>query len=494
MASNIKNSMLDIILIYPHQLFDFSYFKKLIDIKTKILLLEHDYFFTRYKFHKLKLVLHIASMKYYCDNNDDIILTKNLKKFLKENNPRKIKLYNPVENDLLDEINKLAKIYDIEIYDTPYFLNSIDDNIEIKNKMKSIRHDLFYKNQRIKYDLLIDNNDNNSEKPLFGKWSFDELNRNKFPANITEPIEYKINTDKYTKYAIKYVEKHYKDNYGEIKHFIYPISRKSSLLWLKQFIKHKLLDFGEYEDAMSDKIKFGYHSLLSPILNIGLITPHDIIKLIKKIKITKKNVASIEGFVRQIIGWREYNYFIYYFFRDYLETNHFYTNNKRNLPDNIWNRNTNIIYIDDILNKVHNYAYSHHIERLMGIGNFLNLIGVKPEEIYKWFSTMYIDAYDVFMIPNVYGMLLYGYVSNNKHMMTKPYLCSSNYIIKMSNYKKDEWNEIINALYYEFINLYKAKFKKIYSLAMMVKNYENKDSNELKQMKQIKNKYLTSLY
>jgi deoxyribodipyrimidine photolyase-related protein len=198
--------------------------------------------------------------------------------------------------------------------------------------------------------------------------------------------------------------------------------------------------------------------------------------------------------VRQIIGWREYNYFIYYFFRDYLETNHFYTNNKRNIPDNIWNRNTNIIYIDDILNKVHNYAYSHHIERLMGIGNFLNLIGVKPEEIYKWFSTMYIDAYDVFMIPNVYGMLLYGYVSNNKHMMTKPYLCASNYIIKMSNYKKDDWNEIINALYYEFINLYKAKFKKIYSLAMMVKNYENKDSKELKQMKQIKNKYLTSLY
>jgi deoxyribodipyrimidine photolyase-related protein len=121
---------------------------------------------------------------------------------------------------------------------------------------------------------------------------------------------------------------------------------------------------------------------------------------------------------------------------------------------------------------------------------FLNLIGVKPEEIYKWFSTMYIDAYDVFMIPNVDGMLLYGYVSNNKHMMTKPYLCSSNYIIKMSNYKKDEWNEIINALYYEFINLYKAKFKKIYSLAMMVKNYENKDGKELKQMKQIKNKYL----
>jgi len=483
--------MFDVILIYPSQLFDISYFTKIIDIKTKILLLEHEYFFTRYKFHKLKLILHIASMKYFYDTNKNkydikIINTnsESLKNILKNLNPRKIKLYNPIENDLINEINQLTKNYNIEMYDSPYFLNTIDDNKKLKNKMKSIRHDIFYKYQRIKYDLLIEN----ENQPLYDSWSFDTLNRNKFPANIKEPLKYKINKNKYTDYAIKYVEKKYSNNYGCSSNFIYPITRKSALTWLKKFIKYKLTNFGEFEDAINSKINFGYHSLLSPLLNIGLLIPLDIIKLIKKIKITKNNIATIEGFIRQIIGWREYNYFIYYFFGKYLETNHFYDNNKNNIPECIWSNNTNIEYIDNILTKIHNYAYSHHIERLMGIGNFLNLLNIKPEEIYKWFSTMYIDAYDVFMIPNVYGMLLYGFISNNKHMMTKPYLCASNYIIKMSDYKKNDWTSIIDALYYEFINMYKIKFKKIYSLAMMVKNYENKDNK--KELKKIKNKYM----
>ena len=459
--------MLDIILIYPSQLFEFNkYYKKLIGSKTKIFLLQHNYFFERFQFHKLKLAFHIATMKNYCNENKEIMYIEkvNLNELIKKYKPQVIKLYNPIEKELIKEIQELNQ--EFIFYDSPYFLNTHNENLSLKQEMNSVRHDNFYKKQRIKYNLLVDS----ENKPLYNKWSFDVENRNKFPNDLTnEPVNYKITKNKFTSFACKYVEKNYKNNYGLLENFIYPISRKTCLLWLKNFIKYKIANFGIYEDAMSDKIKFGFHSLLSPLLNVGLLIPLDIIKIIKKIKITEKNIPSIEGFIRQIIGWREYNYFIYDFYGEFLENNFFYKNHKNKISKNIWNCDTNIKYIDDILNKVNSYAYSHHIERLMGIGNYFNLLNIHPKEIYKWFSTMYIDAYDVFMIPNVYGMLLYGFIEKNKHMMTKPYICSSNYILKMSNYKKGDWCETINDLYYKLLKNNKEKFKKIYSLAMLVK-------------------------
>jgi deoxyribodipyrimidine photolyase-related protein len=161
--------------------------------------------------------------------------------------------------------------------------------------------------------------------------------------------------------------------------------------------------------------------------------------------------------------------------------------NKHTIPLKFWNGETKIPIIDDIIKKINKYAYSHHIERLMCIGNFLILIGIKQNEIYNWFQTMYIDAYDVFMVPNVYGMLLYAKIENNKHMMTKPYLCSSNYLLKMSDYKKSkieinnklyEWTDIFDSLYYNHINNYKDVFKNIYSTALAVKTWNNKKNQE----------------
>jgi len=439
--------MAQYILILNNQLFDYKYYTK-IDKKCMYIIYEHPYFFKKFKkTHKLKIAYHRAAMRYYFDHlpvkrkiyvnfNDDF------NSVLKQHNLSAGIMFNPIEKDLIKQFKRL------KFLNSPYFLNSS------AIKMKNIRHDTFYKMQRRKYNILLHNN-----MPLFGQWSFDKENRMKFPGPIKEEI--KIINNQYTKEAIKYVDKYFKTNYGEI-NFIYPMTRKASLKWLSDFMDNKLRNFGKYEDAMHSEIMFGYHSVLSPMLNIGLITPHDVLKLFRQIKATKHNIATLEGFIRQIIGWREYNYVMY----NMLTKKQFYNKNKNKLPNSVWRTKTDIKYIDDILNKVNKYAYCHHIERLMGIGNYLLLRQITAREIFKWFSTMFIDAYEVFMIPNVYGMLLYGYVDKKHHMMTKPYFCSSNYIAKMSNYKK---SDIIDKLYYELLDKYKDKFAHIYSTANAVK-------------------------
>ena len=341
--------------------------------------------------------------------------------------------------------------------------------------------------------------------PDGNSWSFDTENRSPFEKSQKE-IEL-LNTDtgsndKYIDFAIIYANTHYKEHYGlcEKSNFIYPISRTDALRWLDDFIKRKLSKFGKYEDAISSKIIFGYHSVLSPLTNIGLITPVDIID---KIKNNKLSISSKEGFIRQVIGWREYCYFVYDKYFEKLENNYFYKKSDKKIPLKIWNCKTQIPIIDNILSNVNKYAYSHHIERLMCIGNFMILIDIHPKEIYNWFQTMYIDAYDVFMVPNVYGMLLYGLVDDKNHMMTRPYFCSSNYLIKMSDYKSEDilindklykWNEIIDSLYYRLISNYSDEFGKIYSTASAVKRFNGFTTSKKKKLLDLANIYIEWIF
>jgi len=487
-----------ILIIFPHQLFPLDYYKSIADENTHIFIVECSYFFTRFPFHKLKLAYHRATMQYYYDDllkyydNVKYIEYDKSDAFFDNINkykPKLISLYDPIEKELQKIIKKISKQYTIEIYESPYFLNSHQENININNELSSIRHDLFYKHQRIKYNLLLKDN-----KPIFDKWSFDKDNRLKFPKDQEEPEILKMKKNKYIEESILYINKNFDKNYGELTEFIYPITRKLALKWLEHFIENKLEKFGKYEDAIGKNINFGYHSVLSPMLNIGLIIPQDIINIIKKQHITKTNIATIEGFIRQVIGWREYSYFIYDMYESYLSKNHFYTKNKNKIPKKIWNADTTIPYVDTIINKVNKYAYCHHIERLMGMSNFMNMINIHPREIYKWFMIMFIDAYDVFMFPNVYGMALFGFVNKKQHMMTKPYLSSSNYILKMSDHKKGDWTEIIDALYYEMIKDNAIEYRKIYSLSPAVMRYNKFTKKQKDEYHKIKKDFIKLIF
>jgi len=501
-----------LLILFPSQLFTNEYLKKIFsytedNIKPKslhICLWEHPYFFTKYPYHKIKLIFHRASMKKYFDS---ISLSKynkfylessesveKINKYIKTNQIEQIRFFNPIEKELIEMIMKDKIINQIEklVFPTPYFLNStnFDINKNISKELGGLRHDLFYKSQRIKYNIMITKSKDNKITPEGSKWSFDTENRKPFEKNQEEPAILKFKSkkrDEYLTEAKKYVETNFSNHYGltNLDNFIYPIDREESIEWLKYFISNKLENFGKYEDAISSKIKFGFHSVLSPLTNIGLITPIDIIE---HVKAYKKNLASKEGFIRQVIGWREYCYFTYDLYGNFLKSHSLYNSNKYVIPKYVWECSTQIPPIDNILKNVTSNAYSHHIERLMGIGNFLILIETNPIEIYNWFQTMYIDAYDVFMIPNVYGMLAYGKLTESAHMMTRPYFASSNYIMKMSDYKSSEcvninskiykWDSILDALYWYHIYKYSSEFKKIYATSSGVSRWEKFDSKK----------------
>ena len=518
-----------LLILFPTQLFETKYLDRIIEFTedtnklTKsnctILLWEHPYFFKKFPYHKLKLAFHRASMSNYYDNlkeNYKVEYLESIEKshdkfiedIIKKNKIVQIRVFNPIEKELIKLVDdskliKLTKSVMIEYLKFPsiYFLNSRSfvENDKIQSSLTSTRHDLFYKSQRIKYNIMVKKS-GTKYIPEGSKWSFDRENRDKFLKTQTEPPIPKFKSksrDEYIDESIKYIEKNFSTHYGKLlkENFIYPISHIEASKWLDDFVKEKLDNFGRFEDAISSKIVFGYHSLLSALNNVGLITTKQILS---KVSNYKKNIASKEGFIRQLIGWREYCYYVYDKYYESLVSKSIYNSNVHSIPSRVWEGKTLIPIIDNIINTVNNYAYCHHIERLMGIGNFLLLIGTSPDSIYFWFQTMYIDAYDVFMVPNVYGMLLYSMAGDHR-MMTRPYYCSSNYLMKMSDFKSSEitfgdttckWDEVFDALYYNLISKFSDIYEKIYASASSVSRWKSFDSTKKKNLLSLSKKYI----
>ena len=296
-----------IFIILPTQLFEETINLKEIDM---IYLIEDPFYFTSKKFHKQKLILHRSSMRYYYDKIKDKY--SNIKyieydkidyiEIFKNND---IYMYDPIDKPVIEKINSYSKR--IKIIDTPAFLETLEDLEEYRNKntnKKNYYHDRsFYKWQRKRLNLLM-----NGDKPLGDKWSFDKENRNKYDKDYKEP-EIKIYNNKYITEAKEYINKNFKTNFGLVDKFYYPITHEETIEHLNNFIKIKLATFGKYQDGISKNVIFGSHSILSPMLNIGLITPKIIIMTVIKY-LDNTNLTSIEAFIRQLIGWRSYIRFI----------------------------------------------------------------------------------------------------------------------------------------------------------------------------------------
>jgi deoxyribodipyrimidine photolyase-related protein len=229
-------------------------------------------------------------------------------------------------------------------------------------------------------------------------------------------------------------------------------------------------------------------------MNIGLITDTQVVDISYKFylkNIKKISIQSFEGFIRQVIGWRNYVYTLYH-----LEYETLYESNQlkhhNNINDKFWLGETGILPIDSIINKIVKYSYAHHIERLMYLGNFMLLCLIEPKQVYNMFMEWTIDAYDWVMVPNIFGMSQYA----SPIMMTRPYFSSSNYINKMSTFKKnknDSWSIIWDALYYNFINKHQDLFRKNYAIAQQVKNWDNKSDSEQKEIIKKANNFIKTL-
>lgn len=307
-----------------------------------------------------------------------------------------------------------------------------DDIKSYIDEVGTYNNAVFYKWIRKEKDILM-----NKDKPINGKWSYDTENREPFPKNFSTDVKLEYGNSKYEKEAYDYIDKYFKNNLGDVKIYL-PITHEDAKKHLMKFLKYRLDNFGKYEDACSENINFGYHSILSAMLNIGLISPIYVIEQTTKY-INKVSYASIEGFVRQIVSWREYVRMLYQLeHKKFIKDNFF--NHKRHINKSWYDGTTGIAPIDHLIKKALNLSYLHHIERLMHIGNFMLLNMFSPKEVLEWFiSVVSIDAYQWVMEPNVYGMSQF---SVGNLMMTRPYFSSSNYIDKMSTFKKKKTNMI----------------------------------------------------
>ena len=481
----------EILVILGNQLFPIEHIKK--TNVNKIFMAEDFGLTTEHKHHKLKILMFLWSMRQYKDNlvkngyeviyhsiEDDNFKDKFEDKVLEVIKKKKITSIKFFEiedhffetkfNNFISE-NKL----DYEIINNPMFLTSrLEFRDFLKSQKKLIRMASFYQKIRQKMSILIDD----QNKPLGGKWSYDEDNRKKIPKNIDIPKIPPIQEDKKFKSLKLKINSFFHDHPGSTDYLWMPTNRQESLIWLDNFFKNKFSNFGNYEDAIISENNFLFHSAISPILNMGLLTPDEVIKkALEFSKLKSIPINSLEGFIRQIIGWREFIRGIYHN-KGNEEINSNYWNHQQKLTKDWYEGTTGIDPLDDAIKDCIKFGYTHHIPRLMVICNIMNLSKIHPNEIYKWFMEMFVDSSDWVMVPNVYGM---GTFADGGIFATKPYSCGSNYILKMSNYKKDDWCDIVDGLYWKFMNDNVSFFKSNPRLAILVKSLErmNTDRKEL---------------
>jgi deoxyribodipyrimidine photolyase-related protein len=267
----------------------------------------------------------------------------------------------------------------------------------------------------------------------------------------------------------KLVEERFPDHPGELESCWLPTSRDAAFGWLDQFLEERFFEFGPYEDALSSRFAFVNHSVLTPFLNTGLLCPDEVIA--RALKIGKKKkvpMNSQEGFVRQVIGWREFVRGIYQNFSEKQDTANFWKH-ERGLTAHWYTATTGIPPLDDVISKTLKYGYAHHIERLMIVGSLMLLLEIRPQEAHRWFMEMYSDSSDWVMGPNVYGMALF---SDGGIFATKPYICGSNYYRKMGGYKEGDWSLEVDALYWSFVDKQRAFMSRNPRLSMMVKTLD----------------------
>lgn len=486
-----------ITLIFPHQLFREGAH---LNPKRETYLIEEFLFFKQYKFHKQKIAFQRASMKcyqaflegkgyrvHYIDSSHPLSDIRNFNREISRQKIKSISVIDPTDFWLEKRMRKMAETIELTIYENPLFLNKRSDlNPFFRADKKSFFQTTFYKQQRKKLNILLDA----EQKPIGGKWTYDSENRKKYPRGKTPPNIYFPPRTKYWQEAVSYTNEHFAHCPGAIEEEpIYPIKHEQAKDWLLQFLEHRFFDFGVYEDAIVQNEVFLNHSVLSPLLNTGLLTPQEVLN--QSLLFAEKNnipINSTEGFVRQIIGWREFIRGMYECKGVYSRTQNFW-NFQRKIPAAFYDGTTGIAPIDHTIKGVLKTGYCHHIERLMVLGNFMFLCEFDPDEVYKWFMELFIDAYDWVMVPNVYGMSQFA---DGGTFATKPYISGSNYLKKMSNYPKGEWETVWDALFWTFVAKNTAFFKSNPRTSMLLFNYNKMADEKKEQLQRNRDRFFTS--
>ncbi len=475
------------VLIFPHQLFKPH---PLLSVQKNIIVIEDSLFFgdEHYpaKFHKQKILLHRASMRCYADwlveqghklsyisYIDNMTLSEVIAKHVEGD---LVETLEPTDFVLAKRLARACSSHNLTLTlsPTPNFLNTETDNANFFNDKKSWQMANFYKFQRKRLNVLLDADN----EPIGGKWSFDTENRKKLPKKLIPslPSLPTVKEDDYLLEAKDYVDTNFSKNLGKLNKFYYPYSHTEAEAWLETFLTERFNDFGPYEDAIVEGQSWLFHSVITPMLNIGLLTPQQVIdKTLNYAKAHDIPIASLEGFIRQIIGWREFMRAAYVDKGVTMRNgNHWQHSNA--MPESFYTATTGIEPIDDTISRILETGYCHHIERLMVLGGFMFLCEIHPKEIYRWFMELFIDSYDWVMVPNVYAM---SQNSAGGLITTKPYFSGSNYIRKMSHYPAgptSDWCDVWDGLYWQFILKHSDALAKNPRWSMMVSQAKKLDS------------------
>ena len=446
------------VLILPHQLFDPH---PALDRKARVYVLEAPRFFSDsevpLRFHRQKLALHRASLKAYQERLTRRGHTVHYLEFavdpqmaglwerLREDGVEGLHVADPVDFSLEKKLAKGAKAagLKLQVTETPAFVCSREEVRDFFHDASHYHQTSFYIHQRKERGLLLEEG-----KPLGGRWTYDVKNRRRLLKDVTVPRPPGITENDFHREARAYVAARFADHPGDLEASLYPATHEEAQAWLRDFLESRLNLFGDYEDAMSVREPVLFHSLLSPLINIGLLTPRQVLE--ETLAYAREHpvpLNSLEGFVRQVLGWREYVRAVYCLAGERQRDANFF-GHTRPLPPGFYDGATGVPPLDTVIRRVLATGYAHHIERLMVLGNFLFLCEVDPREVYRWFMDLFIDSYDWVMVPNVFGMSQFA---DGGLMMTKPYFSSSNYLRKMSDFPKGDWCGLWDALYWRFV-------------------------------------------
>ena len=419
---------------------------------TRILMIEAQAIPIGYKCHKKKLILHLASMRHFRDeleqsgytvdyypiDDDDPTrmeavdhgLLGILRHFVQTSGIRCLRWMEPNDYDQLHSYQRFGEQLSVPTEQIPnnMFINSLDEFKEWEGAQTDLVMENYYRIIRRKLEVLME-----SDFPTGGRWNYDIENRVPPMDNMNFPPLLNYSDDPYVVEVTPIVANQFSDFFGETNKFMFPVSRKSTQQWFQDFVKHRLRLFGMYQDAMVQENWYMYHSLISPLMNIGLIQPMETVKAVEDSYYHGNTpINSAEGFIRQVIGWREYVRGIYWSRMPEYRSSNFFGYDSA-IPTMLQDGKTRMNCVKEVFQQTYETGYAHHIQRLMVVGNLSLLAGFNPQEVVRWFLEKYVDAYEWVVLPNVLGMILFA---DGGYLGTKPYAASANYISKMSNYCK----------------------------------------------------------
>jgi deoxyribodipyrimidine photolyase-related protein len=455
-------------LVYPYQLFDPHPAVAGADV---VFLVEDPLSFRQYTFHRQKLILHRATMKRYARevvpaaryvDARQLERTGDVVALVTKAKCDAVRVVDPNDDWLGRRLTAACAAAGVRltVLDDPHFLTPLREIDSYTAGRDKLFFTDFYIRQRKRLGVLLAPDG----KPAGGKWSYDTENRRRLPAGLTPPTPAWPAEDEYVREARRYVRTHFPDAIGDDTPFRYPTSAAAARRWLTDFLEHRFAAFGEYEDAISARHEVLFHSLLTPALNVGLLSPREVLDAALRYQ-DHVPMNSLEGFVRQVIGWREFVRLVYRTAGGRQRTRN-YWGFTAPVPPAFYTASTGIDPVDAVIRRVLATGYCHHIERLMILGSFMLLCDLHPDGVYRWFMELFVDAYDWVMVPNVYGMSQFA---DGGRMTTKPYICGSNYVRKMGDYNKGDWCAIWDALYWRFIDRHADFFAANPRTAVMVR-------------------------